>query len=299
MSPISPFSARPRTRRALAGLAVLAAGLTTIVTVQATTVASAQPRADASRVSPTSPIPRGWPRPRTTGPRGDLRSVDGHTITRDGAVLENVEVQGTLTIRADDVTIRNVRVNADSYYGILVEGEGTVIQRTSVVGVNRKVMAGISVEGSARIWRAEVRDVEDGIRLADRSSVRRSLIHRLRGDSGSHYDAVTADGYTGWRIVHNTILNPHTQTAAVWVGDPRYAPSAGVLRDNYIAGGGYTIYAGHGTGKGIRVVDNLFSTRYYRSSGYWGVSSSWESSRNTWSGNRWADGRRKGRRVRP
>jgi hypothetical protein len=211
-----------------------------------------------------------------------------------------VEVQGTLTIRADDVTIRNVRVNADSYYGILVEGDNTVIQRTSVVGVNRKVMAGISVEGSARIWRAEVRDVEDGIRLSDNSSVRRSLVHRLRGDSGSHYDGVTADGgNTGWRIVHNTILNPHTQTGAVWVGDGRYGDSAGVLRGNYLAGGGYTVYAGPGTGKGIRVVDNRFSTRYYRRSGYWGVSSSWESSGNTWSGNRWADGPRRGKRVRP
>ena len=289
-----------RTRRALAGLTAVTVGLATISAMHGGPAASAQSASASSRVSATSPIPEGWPTRRSTGPRGELRSVAGHTITEDGTVLEDVVVQGTLTIRADDVTLRNVRVNADSYYGVLVHGANTLIQRASVVGTNLEVMAGIAVNsGDARIRRTEVRGVEDGIRLSDNSRVRRSLIHDLRGDDSSHFDGVTADGSTGWRIVHNTILNPHTQTAAVWVGDERYDDSEGVLRDNYLAGGGYTIYAGPGIGKGIRVLDNRFSTRYFPRSGHWGVSSSWESTGNTWSGNRWADGRRKGRLVRP
>ena len=88
---------------------------------------------------------------------------------------------------------------------------------------------------------------------------------------------MTADGgYRNWRVVHNTILNPHGQTGAVWVGDERYGPSEGVLRDNFIAGGGYAIYGGPGIGNGIHAVDNVFSTRYFPRSGHWGVSTRWD-----------------------
>lgn len=246
-------------------------------------------------------VPRGWPNRATTGARGELRSVGNRTVTRDGAVLQDMEIRGTLTIRADDVTVRNVRVLADSYYGIITYGDDTVIENTTVTGVNDRVMAGIAaIEGGMSAVRVKVSRVEDGVRLGDNSVLRRSLIFDLRGDPDSHFDGVTADGgFVGWRIIGNAILNPHSQTAAVWVGDERYGPSEGVLSGNFIAGGGYSIYAGPGTGAGIRVVDNVFSTRYFPRSGYWGVSTRWEHRGNTWSDNTWYDGRRKGRRIRP
>jgi hypothetical protein len=255
--------------------------------------------ASVQKDKPARLVPRGWPNRRTTGAKGELRAVKGHVVTKDGTVLEDVEVRGTLTIRADNVTLRNVRVLADSYYGILVYGENTIIEHSTVRGTNLEVMAGISVEGSAHMTRIKVRGVEDGVRLGDDSSLRRSLVYNLRGDDDSHFDGVTADSYTGWRIIHNTILNPHGQTAAVWVGDARYGASEGVLRGNYLAGGGYTIYGGPGTGAGIRVTDNVFSTRYSPRSGQWGASTNWEPSNNVWSENTWADGPRKGRAVRP
>ncbi len=289
-------------------LTPVAAFATTCVLLSACTAdppSDPEPEASQAGASPTTAaryVPDGWPSRRDTGASGPLRKITGFTITDDGTVLEDVLVTGTLTILADDVTLRNIKVLQDSYYGILIYGKNIRIEDSTVKGVNRHTMAGIAaIEGGTFVaTRIEVRKVEDGVRLADDCVLKHSLIHELVGDEEAHYDAVTADGgFRGWRVVHNTILNPHRQTGAVWVGDERYGDSAGVLRNNYIAGGGYSIYAGPGAGQGIRVVDNVFSTRYYRRSGYWGVSTRWDPEGNIWSGNRWIDGPRAGQQVRP
>jgi hypothetical protein len=221
-------------------------------------------------------------------------------VERRGAVLEDLEVHGTLTVLADDVTIRNVLVRPTSYYGILVQGRDVLIEDTTVAGTTLGHMAGLAAEGGSFVaTRIEVTGVEDGVRLADDCVLTDSYVHGLEGDRDSHFDAVTADGATGWRIEHNTILNPHPQTGAVWVGDARYGPSEGEVRDNLLAGGGYTVYAGPGTGAGIRVTGNAFSTRYHRRSGHWGPSTGWEPEGNTWQDNYWQDGPRAGQPVRP
>lgn len=255
----------------------------------------------AAGTSPARYVPQGWPGPGTTGAEGRLRDRGPMTITRDGRVIRNVRVHGQITIHADNVTLRNVHVSPQgASYGVLVYGKGASIERSTVDGAGGSLAGIASTEGGQFVAsRVTVLGTEDGVRLGNRSVLRHSLIHRLAGDSSSHYDAVTADGYHRWRIRHNTILNPHGQTAAVWVGDDRYGPSAGVMRNNYLAGGGYSVYAGPGSGKGIRVLDNAFSTRYFRRSGSYGPVYEWHRANNTWTGNRWVDGPQKGRRVRP
>lgn len=254
---------------------------------------------------PRMGIPRGWPAPRTTGAYGSLRPMKGRTITRDGTVIENREVTGDLRIEADDVVIRNVLIETDGYFGVLVTGRRLSIERSTIIGTAPWTVAGLAAhEGGTFVAnRIEVRGSEDGVILGDNSTLKNSLVHGLAGEPSSHFDSVTADGSTGWRIHHNTLLNPHGKTAVVWVGDDRYGTSAGVLSDNYLAGGGFTIYAGPGeTGDGhdgIHVIDNVFSTRYYPRSGYWGVVYEWHRTGNTWQRNTWIDGPRRGRTVRP
>jgi hypothetical protein len=309
-------------------VATLVAGLVVVCTAGACPASTNEPSGDqsgraapgsqsatssASRSTPSasgsgSPaatkrsVRRGWPTARNTGAKGHLRTRHGAvTITRDGTTLENKLIRGQITIRADDVTITNVRVESDAYYGILVYGRDARIARTTVVGTPGPTLAGIAAYegGSFKARRINVSGTEDGVRLASHCSLRRSFVHGLAGSRDSHFDAVTADGYRDWRIVGNRILNGHDQTAAVWVGDPRYAPSAGVLRNNLIAGGGYSVYAGPGAGPGIRVIDNRFSTRYHARGGYWGPVTGWSRAHNTWSGNTWLNGPRKGRPVHP
>ena len=250
---------------------------------------------------PTERLPKRWPNARNTGAHGDLREISGRDIRTDDFVLKNVYVNGQLTIHSDNVTLENVHVKTDSYYGILLWGSNARIRRTTIEGTPGNTLAGLAAYegGSFNARRLNVFGSEDGVRLADDSVLARSYVHDLGGTSESHFDSVTADGYQGWRIVGNTILNQHDQTAAVWVGDPRYEPSSGLLKGNLIAGGGYSIYGGPGIGRGIRVVDNFFSTRFNRRGGYYGPVAHWSWRNNSWNGNTWADGPRAGAKVTP
>ena len=126
------------------------------------------------------------------------------------------------------------------------------ILHSTIVGRSPNTLAGIAATEQGTVLASAVRvsGSEDGVRLTSSSVLRDSMVYGLAGDSSSHFDAVTADGYRGWRIIHNTILNRHDLVGAVWVGDSRYGPSAGLLSGNYIAGGGYSIYSGTGAAPG-------------------------------------------------
>ena len=77
----------------------------------------------------------GMPDATTTGvqPGITLKPYTGPMIvTTDGAVIENVIINGTLTVEADNVTIRNCVIQNFSNWGLLSERR----QRTSC-GVQR------------------------------------------------------------------------------------------------------------------------------------------------------------------
>ncbi|MBD8870482.1 hypothetical protein [Nocardioides donggukensis] len=244
---------------------------------------------------------RTWPDATSVGARGELPVRKGLTVTEDGTVLADVEIRGQLTIDADRVVVRNVRVVSEGYYAILVSGRDVLIEDSTLTGGPESTASLAAAEGGQFVARRlDVSGAEDGVRLADDCVLADSFVHDLSGGDGRHNDGVTADGHSGWSITGNTILNAHDQTAAVWVGDARYGPSSGVLEGNLIGGGGYSVYAGPGGADGgIQVRDNAFSTRFWPSSGHWGVVANWTAEGNLWSANVWADGPEMGERVTP
>ncbi len=68
----------------------------------------------ASSASGASYYGDGRPDKSDTGvPHGTkLRRSGSITVTQDGAVIEGLDVDGTITVKADNVTIRNTRVSA-------------------------------------------------------------------------------------------------------------------------------------------------------------------------------------------
>jgi hypothetical protein len=258
-------------------------------------------RADDETQTPSGHGKTDWPGVGNTGDQGDLKgSIPGETVDKDGATIENVTVDGQLVVDADHVTLRNVHVRSSGYYGVLVYGKDVLIEDTTIEGV-RGTEAGLAADkgGWFTARRVDVSRAGDGVRLTSGSALYDSYVHDLFGSKDGHFDGVTADGYVGWRIVHNTIVNQNDQTSAVWVGDPRYAPSSGVLKDNLLAGGGYTVYGGPGAAPGVRVVGNFFSTRYFPRSGGWGPVANWDPKGNLWAHNVWADGPDAGKPVTP
>lgn len=261
-----------------------------------------EPRPRSSTVAGISA--RGWPGPDTTGADAPRRRIGGLNITRSGTVLSDVVVQGQVVVEADDVTLRNVHVRSGDWYGVLVLGRGVLLEDVTIEGIRgtEAGMAGLAAEdgGQFTARRVDVHRFQDGVRLGDNCELRDSYVHDLLATGEDpHYDAVTANNHRGWVIEGNTILNHHGDTAAVWVGDSRGPASEGLLRGNLVGGGGYTIYGGPGTGRGVRVVDNSFTTRFFPDSGYWGPVTSWVPAVNTWSGNVWHDGPRANQLVDP
>jgi len=87
------------------------------------------------------------PSPFNTGPSGNLTASGGMTITTDGAVIENLDISRTVSIKANNVTIRNCRIAVTTdfygiqctfgYTGLLIEDcEITGMQSSGVYGSN-------------------------------------------------------------------------------------------------------------------------------------------------------------------
>lgn len=239
---------------------------------------------------------KGFPNASNTGAHGRLRVVSGdRTVTRDGTVLRNVEIRGSLTIDADHVLVRNVKVVSDGYWPVRVEGRGVRLARSTFVGT---ADAQAALTGHFIGRRLNLHGAGDGARMSGGRLVN-SYIHHLADFDGAHNDGI--DAYGPVKIVHNTVLVETDQTSAIMLSEYGSTPDSNVLvKNNLLGGGGFSFYGGApDTARGHEVVDNLFTTRFFPRSGYYGPVAYWRSAGNTWKNNRWADGARASRLVRP
>jgi hypothetical protein len=269
---------------------VLALGVASPV-LAAPASAQADPPSVARKVSLA-----GFPNASNTGARGQLRVVSGdRTLSRDGAVLENVEIRGSLTINADDVVVRNVKVVSDGYWPVRVNGRGVRLLRSTFVGT---AAAQASLAGHFVGRRLNLYGAGDGVRMSGGRLVD-SYIHDLARFDGAHNDGIDASGPV--KVVHNTVLVKTGQTSAIMLSEYGSTTDSNVLvKHNLLGGGGFSFYGGApDTAQGHEVVDNLFTTRFFPRGGYYGPVAYWRSAGNIWKNNRWADGRRAARLVRP
>ncbi|WP_156251866.1 FG-GAP-like repeat-containing protein [Pseudactinotalea terrae] len=141
--------------------------------------------------------PPGFPNASNTGvPAGvTLRTSGSLVITRDGTVVSGLRVNGTITVRADNVTIRNTLVQGGGNgYPIRIAGDAanTLIEHVEIDN-ERSTGIGILVGGGPGtvIRYADIHSAEDGIRIeADNVRVERSYIHDLTRQSGGHHDCI-------------------------------------------------------------------------------------------------------------
>lgn len=261
------------------------------------------------RVRALDAAPPEFPDESNTGPSGALTPDSGNkTFTTDGAVYEDMDLFGSIFVDpgpGETVTIRNCRIESQAAWGILVQS-GTAIVEDCYVhgnGLDPAATGCIHAQFGAvvHIERCNLELGENGVRLASNSTLRDSYIHSLFSAAGDpHYDGVEADGKIGVEITGNTILNEHPQTSVAYVGDILLPDESEVLfANNYVAGGGFTLYSGEGAGLGIRVLNNKFSTQYFPDCGNFGYITGWVPSGNTWSGNEWIDGPNAGLPVEP
>ena len=216
-----------------------------------------------------------WPDSTNTGvPDGVTLLPSGSiVVTKPGTVISGLNITGTVYIDADNVTLQNCKITAAAFAVVQIKASatGVVVQDCEIdgVGKNNDVSSGIS--GSGTFLRNNIYNVENGIALASTKGnvIEGNYIHDLKASGSPHYDGIQIDGgQTDTIVRHNTVINDHTQTAAVMI-DNYFGPIKNILvTDNLLVGGGYTIYSdgqfNGGSMTGIQITNN------HVGGGYWG-----------------------------
>ena len=286
-------------RRVVAAAAVSAAVIVSMVLGLALApVASAEPsfRTGGSG-SGESTLPYGLPGdPQDYGPRRDLpeREASGSIeVTKEGTVVENLTITGSLTVAADDVTIRNVAFRAPSewkwrerriFLNVREGSTGTVIEDSTFDGSNPAgvpvVYDAVAGFGHITLRRSEITRVANAIEWGS-GTVEHCFIHEI-WQSGPksrwHADGIQSNGGSGI-TVRNNYLRMGRPPAGYWsqtsaVGMWSDHRSGSVLEDVLVTRnviepfGGFVFYAGVTNGvAGARVSDVVFSDNVVRRAG--------------------------------
>ncbi len=255
----------------------------------------------------------GSPSTNTTGPSAGARLINsgGFTASTPGAVYSGLNVRGAIHISANNVTIENSNITDVDPNNAAIQVArgvtGTQINYTSIHGTNTgqsgALAFGVANYGSTLNSLTMNHDsFYNGDRiLTGYGTVTNSYCLGGSNFSSSggleHDECIYTDGSApGIRAIHDTLLNPNSQTAAVFVDGPQ-SGGGGVdgtvdIEDSILAGGDYCLYGGgenpaH-TGPET-IIGNRFSRLYSAACGQFGTHAHFPSSGVTWSGNVWDD----------
>ncbi|MCW2881886.1 MAG: hypothetical protein JWQ95_5986 [Sphaerisporangium sp.] len=223
-----------------------------------------------------------FPSAETTGlrPGPSLRKVGEVNVLRPGAVVENLEVHGKLNIKADNVTVRNVRVIGEGDWSIIQAkgASGAVIEDCEISGdgVVRAQWGVLNQGGDITVRRANIHTVANSIGTGQ-GLIEDSYMYDFKKYPGDHVTGPQINGSPEkgqtLTIRHNTILNQISQTSAISIYQDFSRAHDVLIERNLLGGGGYTIYGGKGkfgTPTNIRIVGNVFTRRLFPKGGFWG-----------------------------
>ncbi|HSN11120.1 MAG TPA: hypothetical protein VLS51_03290 [Propionibacteriaceae bacterium] len=266
----------------------------------------------------TQPSRCGYPDATTTGAQDrtalrrvpqDLTSGTGWRwdargwlqVTDDNAVVENVEVSGSIDVKGAGATIRNVviLVSGDTWGIALRHTTNVTITRTTIgsAGLTPRLMVGIKdIYGDAvgtTVTANDIAGTSTGVQIGT-GLIRDNYIHDLGMVDGDHVNGITSNGSDRRLVIeHNTVLNRFSQTDAIGLFQDFGVEADRLISDNLVAGGGWTVYAGDnkrfGPTHDITVVGNRFSKIYFPNGGSYGPGASFDVQGvgNSWSGNFW------------
>ncbi len=229
---------------------------------------------------------------------GALTVHNGNLLVQEsGAVIENLEVRGTLEIRgADNVTVRNVWVYTSNFWTIRVNDGSAVIEDVEIGSAAAPGLRGIGGD-NLTVRRVDIHHVEDGIKMGSNSTYDWVYCHDLASPSAQpHYDCVQNDGGASNVRFSRVFLDPRpapgfdgfsTNGNAAFFVKSDLGPIDGVtIIDSYLTGGGFSVFStdgGHAAPSNVRVIDNTFGTDQT-----WGVLH--EQSFIPWYNNTWESG---------
>lgn len=241
------------------------------------------------------------------GPRIEPSSTfpDGLETERDGQVISGAIVVGRLTIRHDDVLVRDTRIEGTVRYMIQIETKedgtcptGVMLEAIEIdgSGAEPNAITVYSPECGFEIAEAYIHDAGRSIRIANGAVIRDSYIHTTRTWEGAHRSAISSHGGTGVSIIGNTIVCEGTGCSAALTlyGDDAPIENYLVEGNLFATTGSYCIQGGMGQksypdGSNVQFVANQFSTVFHPQCGSSGPIASFEAGErgNEWTANTW------------
>ena len=258
----------------------------------------------------------GYPDPTSTNvgpgvPCSSLTPAGEMTITKSGTTIQDENITGQVTIAASNVTLSHdcVTNNGGGEGGsavVIVEagGVGAQIDYSDLSGENN---SSGSVEEAIRTNSSTAHTTADhdymfncgecfhGAGTLTNSYVTANAEINPGQSDEDHYEGIYYGGGAGPLVVeHDTIIDPHDQTAAIFVSHDFGNVTTLTITDNVLEGGDYVIYGGGSGSDGsvvgpVTVTGNRFSTRNYPEAGQYGPGQYFNEAMTTWSGNIWDD----------
>lgn len=240
----------------------------------------------------TGPDYGDWPYIENTGltnPNNLVIITGDTTITVTGATVQNLDVRGTLTIQAENVTVRNCRVRIGAFWGIVVESgcSGILIEDCEIGkdyrNSSKGILVGTADSTEVTIQRCYIHHVGDGIfggGGADPSpraklTVQDCYITETRETDGNDSEDTQGDHqgdgmeFLGQLrevlIKHNHIDVPTDQTSCL-LFDAHWGNMENIIiENNLLNGAGYTVYTritDAYTFEDLTIIDNHFGRDY-------------------------------------
>jgi hypothetical protein len=223
-----------------------------------------------------------WPDATNTGvPVGTVLSPSGSlTITTDGQIIEGLDLQGSVIVKANDVTIRNSRITNDRTALRFEEGANLRVERVTFVGTSAKTLDGaIQAWGTIMVRRIQVTGFGEGVDIYGAGGlIQDSYFHDMANADGKLMDGIEAWEAKQLVIRHNWIEMPGGNSV---IKLPLDVPVPGgddvLIENNLIAGGGWAVYGGYDPPNSnpsytnVRFIANHFSTMFEPKCGFYGA----------------------------
>jgi hypothetical protein len=227
---------------------------------------------------------RGFPDATNTGvPAGvTLTPSGGLKITTPGAVISGLNISGTVTIDAPNVTLKDCIIQGIGWYQVEIAPgiTGTTVKNCTINaggnGTNPYALCGIGDNGSNSMFlNNNISNFEHGISLINGGGsgdlIQGNYIHDFFAPSSlsPHYDGIEINGpASNVTITGNTIINNQNQTSAIMI-DNYYGLVSNIdVNSNLLVGGAYTIFVDAqfrgGSITGVKITNNRLGK------GHWG-----------------------------
>lgn len=154
-----------------------------------------------------------------------------YRVTTPGAVISGLDIEGSLDIAADNVTVKNTRVRGIGEPSWIVSlATHSTLQDVEIGGgasgtdwsLATAIYTGGNNSGN-KIIRVNMHHTQDGVRLDGGTTLQDSWIHQLNYNGGAHSDGIQATQGDNDVIRHNTIEGGNNDSIFLQTtgGDPQ------------------------------------------------------------------------------